>query len=110
VTEKLDYPSTISFDRWRYSIQTSMDYPALMLVLAAYLSGWRSEEAAHVPAGFADPITSVSELMARAVDLSRADAHFNGRAEDYPYLRELSLTVAFAANRMRYLQAIKVRV
>jgi hypothetical protein len=87
-----------------------MDYPALMLVLSAYLSGWRPEDMAHVPPGSTNPITSVPELMSRAVDLSRADAHFKGRPDDYPYLRELSLTVAFAANRMRYLQSLKVRV
>ena len=51
----------ISFDRWKYSIQTAMGIDQLMLVVSAYLSGWDPKEWPFA-VGF---IASPDELMSR---------------------------------------------
>ena len=104
---RLEIRPTIVFDRWRFSIQTAMDLDQLMLVVNGYLSGWSQDELLRLPAQLLGPVTSSEELMARAVDASRAEMSFTGAPESYPYLRELSLTLGFAAGRLRYLQALR---
>ena len=107
---KLGHKPALAFEKWRFSIQTAGDVNQLMLVVAAYLSGWDREELSRIPAGAAAPIRSVAELMARAVDLSRLELGFDeGAKSDQALLRDLSLTIAFAASRMRYLQSLGLR-
>jgi len=107
---KVGHKPAIVFEKWRFSIQTAADVNQLMLVVAAYLSGWDQEELSRIPAGAAAPIRSTTELMARAVDLSRLELGFaEGAKSDRALLRELSLAIAFAASRMRYLQSLGMR-
>lgn len=106
---KVGHKPSVAFEKWRFSIQTVADVNQLMLVVAAYLSGWDAEELSRLPAGAASPIRSTSELMSRAVDLSRLELGFEGARDDQALLRDLSLTIAFAASRMRYLQSLRVR-
>ena len=109
-TTRVARKPSIAFEKWRFSIQTAADVNQLLLVVAAYLSGWDPEELARIPAGAAAPIRSTAELMARAVDLSRLELGFEGGAKgDHALLQELSLTVAFASSRMRYLQSLGLR-
>ena len=98
---------SIAFERWRFSIQTAADVNQLMLVIAAYLSAWDVDDVARVPAGATSPITSTRQLMSRAVDLSRLDLMPGEVPGDPGLIRELSLTVSFAASRMRYLQSLR---
>ena len=107
---RVRHKPSIAFEKWRFSIQTAADPNQLMLVVAAYLSGWDSEELARIPDGAAGPIRSTTELMARAVDLSRLELGFDeGAKGDHALLQDLSLTIAFAASRMRYLQSLGFR-
>jgi hypothetical protein len=107
---KVGHKPAITFEKWRFSIQTAADPNQLMLVVAAYLSGWDRDEISRIPAGTSAPIRSTAELMARAVDLSRLELGFDeGAKSDRLLLRELSLTIAFAASRMRYLQSLGLR-
>ncbi len=107
---KVGHKPALAFEKWRFSIQTAADVNQLMLVVAAYLSGWDAEELAKIPAGAAAPIRSTAELMSRAVDLSRLDLGFEeGGKGDRALLRDLSLTIGFAASRMRYLQSLGLR-
>jgi hypothetical protein len=106
---KVGHKPAIAFEKWRFSIQTAADPNQLMLVVAAYLSGWDREELSRLPAGAAAAIRSTTELMSRAVDLSRLELNFQGATSDQALLRDLSLTIAFAASRMRYLQSLGVR-
>ena len=106
---RVGHKPAIAFEKWRFSIQTAADVNQLMLVVAAYLSGWDREELARIPAGAAAPIRSTAELMSRAVDLSRLELRFEGAKDDQALLRNLSLTIAFAASRMRYLQSLGMR-
>jgi hypothetical protein len=99
--------STIAFDTWRFSIQTAMDLDQLMLVVSGYLSGWSGDALRQLPIFLTGPITSSEELMARAVAANRAEIQYDGPPEKYPYLREMALTLAFAASRLRYLQALR---
>ena len=98
---------TIEFATWKFSIQTAMDLDQLMLVVSAYLSGWKREQLLELPLFLATPITSSEELMARAVDASRAELRFEGPDHVYKLLREMATTLAFAASRLRYLQAMR---
>ena len=98
---------SISFEKWKFSIQTSTDLPQLMLVVSGYLSMWSTEELQHLPPEIVGPITSSEELMVRAVDASRAEVHFTGPELPHRLLREMATTLAFAASRMRYLQALR---
>lgn len=107
---RVGHKPSIAFEKWRFSIQTAADVSQLMLVVAAYLSGWGSEELSRIPAGATAPIRSAAELMARAVDLSRLELGFDeGAKSDHALLQDLSLTIAFAASRMRYLQSLGLR-
>lgn len=99
--------SPISFERWKFSIQTAMDFDQLMLVVSAYLSGWSKEELLYLPPLMGQPITSLEDLMARAVDASRAAVNFKGPEDHYRLQGEMAATLAFAASRLRYLQAIQ---
>ena len=104
VEEKL---ASVAFDRWRFSVQTAMDIDQLMLVVSAYLSGWTPDLLSQLPPAVAQPVVTSTDLMARAVEASRAEVNFVGPASQYPPLREMSLTLAFAASRLRYLQAMR---
>jgi hypothetical protein len=98
---------SICFEHWRFSIQTAMDLDQLMLVVGAYMSSWSREELLMLPLSLASPIGGSEQLMDRAVDASRAEVQYQGEAEKYPYLRQMALTLAFAASRLRYLQALR---
>ena len=99
--------STLRFDRWKYSIQTATDIDDLMLVLQGYLSGWTADDRRMLPDALAGRIRSTTDLMERAVDASRAEVEFEGAPDQYVYVRELALTLCFAASRLRYLQAVR---
>ena len=98
---------TIAFERWRFSIQTALDLDQLILVVNGYLSGWTQEDKLRLPLALVGPLTSSEELMARSVEASRAEMGYTGPPENYPYLREMALTLSFAASRLRYLQALR---
>jgi hypothetical protein len=104
VTET-ELPSTLTYDKWRYTIQSAADVNELMLVLAAYMSGWRAGEAARIPFHLAAPIGSPSELIMRAFELKQAELRFAGSSADAILLTELSLTISAAAARIRFLLA-----
>jgi hypothetical protein len=106
---KVGHKPAVTFEKWRFSIQTAADPNQLMLVVAGYLSGWDQEELSRLPAGAAAPIRSTAELMSRAVDLSRLELNFEGAKSDQALFRDLSLTIAVAASRMRYLQSLGLR-
>ena len=100
-----DAPRNIAFERWRPPIQMATTLGDLMLVVAAYQSGWRVADLLHIPVGLADPIRSPQELSNRAVELRRADLDGGLTDQDKPYVRELAATIEFAAQRARFLEA-----
>lgn len=79
----------------------------LMLVVSGYRSGWTPEQLSRPPVNVAQLIASSEDLVARAVEASRAEVQFNGPADQYALLREMALTLTFAATRLRYLQALR---
>ena len=79
-----------------------------MLVVSAYLNSWTDEELAYLPAELrARTIGGSTDLAARAVIASRAEINFSRHGKDYPYLREMALTLAAAMSRLRYLQSLQ---
>ena len=105
MNEPRDAPRNIAFERWRPPIQMAATLGELMLVVAAYQSGWRASDLLHIPVGLADPISTPQELSNRAVDLRRADLDGHLTEQDRPFVRELAATIDFAASRARFLQA-----
>lgn len=101
-------PSHLSFARWKHALQGANTRTELLLIVAAYLSRWDLQDVAHVPAGALDPIRNADELAGRALDLSQQELKVDGLRPDHAYLRELSLTLSFAAARLRFLNALHV--
>jgi hypothetical protein len=100
--------SPISFQKWQDSVQRAASVEELMLVIAAYLSGWPIEELMRVPQSLVAPIRSSDELAARAVDLNHAEIDFRGNAESQYALGELAMVVSTAAARLAVLQSPRV--
>jgi hypothetical protein len=99
--------SRLAFQHWKPRIQVAMVLDELMLVVAAYQSAWTPDDFLSLPVYLVPGIHSSEELMSRAVEASRADVKFFGPPSAHRFLREYALTIAFAASRMRYLQALR---
>jgi hypothetical protein len=99
---------SICFGRWQGRIQTALDLDQLMAVVSAYLASWTDEELALMPEELRGrTIRGSSDLATRAVLASRWEINFSRHGKDYPYLREMALTLAAAMSRLRYLQSLK---
>ena len=103
----LETRPSLCFNWWKPRLQMAMDIDQLTLVVAAYRSVWADEDLLKLPMHLAAPIRNASDLMERAFEASRAEIEHHGSNERYEYLREFSLCLAFAANRLRYLQALR---
>ena len=98
-------PRGIAFDEWKLEILGCRDVDEVMRVIRAYLIGWKPEELSALPKDIASSaIESSDDLMVRALTASRAEVFFNPNARSY-LLREMALTLAAAATRIRMLRA-----
>lgn len=103
--------SSILFDDWKGRLQMAMDVDAVMRLVRFYLGNWTPEQLGHLPLLLASPILPDSEaLVARAVIASRAELMFDGPKVAHALLREMALTLAVAASRLRYLRSLGDRV
>lgn len=99
---------SISFDRWKLSIQTATDLDQLLRVVTTYVGSWTPAQLSTLPLGLSSPVlNSCDDLMTRAVIASREEVNFTGDARHYPPLREMSLALLAAASRLRYLEAVR---
>jgi len=97
---------SIQFDDWRARIQMATDVDQLMRVVRAYLAAWRPEQLRQLPWDLAATALCNSEdIVSRAVIASRLELKLN--ASEHGPLREMSLTLAAAATRLRYLNSLR---
>lgn len=99
---------SILFDDWKARMQMACDVDDVMRLVRAYLANWTPEQLGHMPVLLASPALPDSEtLVARAVIASRAELMFDGPKVAHALLREMALTLAVAASRLRYLRSLK---
>ena len=107
-SDLLERRPSICFTRWKFPIQVATDLDQLMLVVSGYLDSWTDEELALLPQELRSrTLAGSADLAARAVTASRSEINFSRHGKDYPYLREMALTLAAAMSRLRYLQSLK---
>ena len=104
-------PATVRYDDWKDQILMATDEVELVRVVRAYLGVWRPQQLDHLPCDLAAAALMESpDILARAVLASREELKSNGGGERHYYLREMALTFACAANRLRFLGALHGRV
>ena len=97
---------SIRYQDWKGPIQLATDVDQLVKLVRTYMTGWKPEQLKFLPWDLAAVAVSGSEaIVARAVLASQLELKFQGAPADYALLREMSLTFAAAANRLRYLQS-----
>ena len=110
-SDLLERRPSICFARWKYPIQVALDLDELMLVVSAYLQSWADDDLAYLPPELrARTLGGSADLATRAVVASRAEINFSRHGKDYPYLREMALTLAAAMSRLRYLQSLQAGI
>ena len=97
----------IRFDDWKHAVEAAADTAALIRVVRAYLAAWRFEDLRGLPRDVgALSIESPDDVIARATIATRAEVTAP-HGTDTSSLREMSLTLAAAATRLRRLQAAR---
>lgn len=111
-TERVRVPgSSILFDDWKARLQMASDIDEVMRLVRFYLGNWKPEQLAHLPVLLSSPtLYDTDMLVARAVIASRAELLFEGPKVAHALLREMALTLAVAASRLRYLRSLGDRV
>ena|SRR5689334_17576680 len=97
---------SILYEDWKDAIQAAQDVDMLVKLMRSYMKAWTPEDLRDLPWDLAALAIPNSEaIVARAVTASQSELKFTGSRREYALLRELSLTFAGAANRLRYLQS-----
>ena len=97
-------PGSIRFEDWRGAIQLATRPDELVRLAQAYCNAWSREQLEQLPwMLMADPIEDADSLVNTAVIASRAELKFDGSATQHRLLREMALTLAAAASRLRAL-------
>jgi hypothetical protein len=108
---KQPYPQTIAYQDWAGVIQMSTDVDQLVRVFRAYLLAWTPQQLNRLPHDLAaQALFSSEDIVSRSVTASRAELRFEGSREDHNLLREMTLTLAAAATRLRMLKAFGARL
>jgi hypothetical protein len=97
---------SIRFEDWKGKILAATDLPELMQITRDYLAAWRAEDLRKLPWDLAaTALMNADDIVARATLASRAELMSDGQGEAYRYLREMALTLAAAATKLRRLRA-----
>ena len=102
--------ASVRYGDWKGKIQMATDLDQLVRIVRAYLASWRPEQLRELPLEVGSTALADSEdIAARAVIAAQAElkAHNGGGANEL--LREMALTLAAAASRLRYLTAMRSR-
>lgn len=101
----------IMFDEWKHDIVRAQDLDQVMGVIRAYLASWPYEQLRLLPMDVSGLVVeSGDDVIARALLASRAEITAPPSA-DTTLLREMALTFAAAATRLRWLKTnINARV
>lgn len=97
--------TSVDFRSWQGRIQRAETVSELMRVTRAYLAAWKPQQLRHVPWDLAaTALPSPEALVARAVLTSREELKCEGTDLERWLLREMALTLAAAAHRLRFLE------
>ena len=81
-----------------------------MQVTRGYLASWTAEDLRKLPWDVvATALVNADDIVARATLASRAELMSDGQGEANRYLREMALTMAAAATKLRRLRAERER-
>src|SRR5438128_9189758 len=96
---------SIHFEDWKHQIRSAQDIDQVVRLMRYYLETWRPEYLGGLPPNLADVASlGAAEIVARAVVAVRAELKYDGSSpSQHAYLREMSLTLAAAAMRLRML-------
>lgn len=102
---------SIRFQDWRGPIQMASDVDAVVRIARSYYCTWTPEQLEQLPwAVTSTPPTSMDAIVSCAVLASRAELKFEGTSTQHDLLREMALTMAAAATRLRFLRSFGNRV
>ena len=97
---------SIRFEDWKVRIVEAGDLPQLMQVARDYLASWSPEDLRMLPSDLAaTALMNADDIVARATLASRAELMSDSRGEANRHLREMALTMAAAATKLRRLRA-----
>lgn len=102
---------SIRFQDWKQPLQMAGDIDAVVRLAKSYYCTWTPEQLEKLPRVVtANPPTSCEAIVECAVLASRAELKFDGTPDQYSLLREMALTMAAAATRLRLLRSFGNRV
>ncbi len=103
-------PRSIAFDEWRGRIEAAPDVDQLVWVVRAYLRAWQPEQLGRLPYDLAAVALHESDdILYRALLASRAELKGGIGLAEYAVLREMALTFAAAATRLKLLRSSRHR-
>ena len=103
-------PASIAFCDWKGRIETAPDVDQLVSLVRAYLGAWKPEQLSQLPYDLAAVALHESDdILYRALLASRAELTETVDAAEYAFLREMALTFATAATRLRLLRSLRHR-
>ena len=98
----------IRFEAWQAEIEHAADIDHLLRALRSYLAAWPAEALELLPVELAVPVLADTEsIYTRAYVASRAELALTGEEPGYVALREMALTLAAAAARLRTLESYR---
>jgi hypothetical protein len=96
---------SITYDDWKDRIQKSEDVDQLVRVVRTYLLAWRPEQLEQLPNDLAaTALVEAGDIIFRAGIASRVELGFSGTPAQHALLREMALTFAAAATKLRFLR------
>ena len=102
---------SIAFEDWRGRIEAAPDVDHLVRLVRAYLRAWPPEQLRQLPYDLAATALHESDdILSRALLASLAELKGAGSVAEYRVLREMALTFAAAATRLRLLRSAPARV
>jgi hypothetical protein len=101
-------PGSILFDEWRGRIEAAPDVEQLVGLVRAYLHAWPPEQLNRLPYDLAAvALPDSDDILSRALLASLAELKGGGSLAEYVVLREMALTFAAAATRLRLLRSAR---
>jgi hypothetical protein len=102
---------SIRFQDWKGPLQMAGDIDAVVRLAKSYYCTWTPEQLEKLPfVVTACPPVSCDAIVECAVLASRAELKFDGTPDHHNLLREMALTMAAAATRLRFLRSFGNRV
>ena len=100
-------PQGVAYGEWSLRIREAHSVRDVMGTLRDYLSAWTVEQISLLPYDIgARTLIDPEHVAVRALLASQIELRTPPQDEAYPFIREMSLVLAAAAARIRYLQTL----